>query len=216
MANKLKQKEDSKDEKDGKQDKQKNASLGKRFVAFVIDILIISFVASIICVPFTNVENENKLEEEYLNSTQSFFDKKLDVEEYQKVQISYVYNSAKESGLTRIVTVILGILYFGLLQFYLKGQTLGKKVTHISVKSDDGELTINQLLFRALIVDSLILDIVLFTSMLFMNKIVYYYSAMTFELIQYIVYFVCMIMIIKNTNKKGLHDVLFHTSVIEE
>ena len=41
MANKLKQKEDSKDEKDGKQDKQKNASLGKRFVAFVIDILII-------------------------------------------------------------------------------------------------------------------------------------------------------------------------------
>ncbi len=216
MANKLKQKEDSNDEKDGKQDKQKNASLGKRFVAFVIDILIISFVASIICVPFTNVENENKLEEEYLNSTQSFFDKKLDVEEFQKVQISYVYNSAKESGLTRIVTVILGILYFGLLQFYLKGQTLGKKVTHISVKSDDGELTINQLLFRALIVDSLILDIVLFTSMLFMNKTVYYYSAMTFELIQYIVYFVCMIMILKNTNKKGLHDVLFHTSVVEE
>ena len=77
MANKLKQKEDSKDEKDGKQDKQKNASLGKRFVAFVIDILIISFVASIICVPFTNVENENKLEEEYLNSTQSFFDNPL-------------------------------------------------------------------------------------------------------------------------------------------
>ena len=49
-----------------------------------------------------------------------------------------------------------------------------------------------------------------------MNKNVYYYSAMTFELIQYIIYFVCMIMIIKNTNKKGLHDVLFHTSVIEE
>ena len=216
MANKTKQKEESKDEKDDKQDKIKYASLGKRFVAFVIDILIISFVASMICVPFLNVENSNKLEDEYLKNTQAFFDKKINIEDYQEIQVSYVYNSAKESGLTRIVTVILGILYFGLLQFYLKGQTLGKKILHIKVKSDDGELSINQLLFRALIVDSLILDIILFVTMMFMNKNTYYYSAMTFELIQYIVYFVCMIMIIKNNDNKGIHDVLFHTSVIEE
>lgn len=215
MTNKIKQ-EDEKSEKSDKSDKQKYASLGKRFVAFIIDILIISFVATMICVPFSNVENTNKLEEDYLNNTQAFFDKKISIEDYQKIQVSYVYNTAKESGLTRIVTVLLGILYFGLLQFYLKGQTFGKKLLHIKVKSDEGDLTINQLLFRALIVDSIILDIVLFTSMMFMNKNVYYYSSMTFELVQYIVYFVCMIMIIKNTNKKGLHDVLFHTSVVEE
>lgn len=216
MANKTKQKEESKDEKDGKQDKIKYASLGKRFVAFVIDILIISFVASMVCVPFINTENTNKLEDEYLKNTQAFFDKKITIEDYQEIQVSYVYNSAKESGLTKIVTVLLGILYFGLLQFYLKGQTLGKKILHIKVKSDNGELSINQLLFRALIVDSLILDIILFVTMMFMNKSIYYYSAMTFELIQYIVYFVCMIMIIKNNDNKGIHDVLFHTSVIEE
>lgn len=215
MTNKIKQ-EDEKSEKSEKSDKQKYASLGKRFVAFIIDILIISFVATMICVPFSNVENTNKLEEDYLNNTQAFFDKKISIEDYQKIQVSYVYNTAKESGLTRIVTVLLGILYFGLLQFYLKGQTFGKKLLHIKVKSDEGDLTINQLLFRALIVDSIILDIILFTSMMFMNKNVYYYSSMTFELVQYIVYFVCMIMIIKNTNKKGLHDVLFHTSVVEE
>jgi len=215
MTNKIKQ-EDEKSEKSEKSDKQKYASLGKRFVAFIIDILIISFVATMICVPFSNVENTNKLEEDYLNNTQAFFDKKISIEDYQKIQVSYVYNTAKDSGLTRIVTVLLGILYFGLLQFYLKGQTFGKKLLHIKVKSDEGDLTINQLLFRALIVDSIILDIVLFTSMMFMNKNVYYYSSMTFELVQYIVYFVCMIMIIKNTNKKGLHDVLFHTSVVEE
>lgn len=52
MTNKIKQKDDSKDGKDGKSDKQKYASLGKRFVAFVVDILIISFVATIICIPF--------------------------------------------------------------------------------------------------------------------------------------------------------------------
>lgn len=98
----------------------------------------------------------------------------------------------------------------------MKGQTLGKKFTHIKVKSDDGELTINQLLFRALIVDSIVLDIVLFTSMMFMNKSTYYYGALIFELIQYVIYFVCMIMIIKSKENKGLHDVLFHTSVVEE
>ena len=212
MANKIKQKEDSNDDKDGKSDKQKYASFGKRIIAFFIDILIISFVASIICVPFTNIQNESKLEEEYLNSTQEFFNQEISVDAYQQVQMSYVYNSAKESGLLRIVTILLSILYFGLLQFYLKGQTFGKKLTHISVVSDDGDLTVNQLLFRALIVDSIILDLILFISMMFMNKIVYYYSAMTFELIQYIVYFACFIMIIKN--KRGLHDVLFHTSVI--
>ena len=160
MTNKIKQ-EDEKSEKSEKSDKPKYASLGKRFVAFIIDILIISFVATMICVPFSNVENTNKLEEDYLNNTQAFFDKKISIEDYQKIQVSYVYNTAKDSGLTRIVTVLLGILYFGLLQFYLKGQTFGKKLLHIKVKSDEGDLTINQLLFRALIVDSIILDIVL-------------------------------------------------------
>ena len=216
MTNKIKQKDVSKDEKDGKYDKQKYASFWKRLVAFFVDILIISFVATIICVPFSNVDNENKLEDEYLNSTQAFFNNEISIEDYQRIQVSYVYNSAKESGLLRIVTILFSILYFGLLQFYLKGQTFGKKLTHIRVKSDNNDLTINQLLFRALIIDSIILDLILFISMMFMNKNVYYYSAMTFELIQYIIYFVCFIMIFNNKENKGLHDVLFHTSVINE
>lgn len=216
MTNKIKQKEDSKDEKDGKQDKQKYASFWKRLIAFFVDILIISFVATIICVPFTNEENTSKLEEEYLESTQSFFNNEISIEDYQQIQISYMYNSAKDSGLLRIVTILLSILYFGLLQFYLKGQTLGKKLVHIRVKSDDGDLTVNQLLFRSLIIDSIILDLILFVSMMFMNKNIYYYSSMSFELIQYIIYFVCFIMIFNNKERKGLHDVLFHTSVVIE
>ena len=215
MKSKL-QNDESKGEKDDKNDKRKKASFGKRFVAFLIDILFVSFIASLICIPFTNVENENKLENEYLKNTQKFFDKKIDVEAYQEIQISYMYNIAKESGLLKIVSVLISILYFGLLQFYLKGQTLGKKLTRICVKSDNRELTINQLVFRSLIVDSILLNIVLFVSMMFMNKGVYYYSAMIFESIQYIVLFVCFIMIIKNKNGKELNDLLFHTSVVEE
>ena len=214
MKKKDNKKEDSKNEKDDK--KIKYSSFGKRFIAFIVDILIISLVASLICIPFTNTDNESKIEDEYLSSTKAYFNNEMDAKTYQGIQINYTYNIAKESGLSKIVTILLSILYFGLLQFYLKGQTLGKRLIKIRVESDDGELTINQLLFRALIIDSIVLDLILFVTMMFMNKTVYFYNAMTFELIQYVVYFVCFIMIMKNKNKKGLHDVLFHTSVVEE
>ena len=216
MKKKIKE-DKSKDEKDDKSDKKKKySSFGKRFIAFIIDILIISTIASLICMPFTNTKNESKLQDQYLDSTEKYFNGDLDINAYKDIQISYTYNIAKESGLSKILTILFSILYFGLLQFYMKGQTLGKKLLHIRVISDDGELTLNQLLFRALIIDSIVLDLVLFVAMLFMNKDVYYYSVMIFELIQYIVYLVCFIMIVKNEDKKGLHDVLFHTYVVEE
>ena len=215
MAAKMK-KEDSKDEKDGKNDKRKYASFSKRFGAFLIDIILVTFVASIVCIPFVNTNNQKKLESEYLENTNALFNNEINAEAYQEIQISYTYNIAKEDGLVSIVTILFCILYFGLLQFYMNGQTLGKKLFHIKIKSDTGELTINQLLFRALIIDSIILDLILFVSMMFTNKTIYYYTDLIFELIQYIIYFVCFIMIMKNKDKKGLHDVLFHTSVIEE
>lgn len=207
--------EESKEVKSSKQKIEKYAPFIKRLGAYVIDVLIIGFIASLICMPFVNEENIEKLEDEFLVNSKAFFNKELDVKSYQDIQISYSYNIAKEEGLISIVTILISIVYFGLLQFYMKGQTYGKKLFKICVKSDDDNLSINQLLFRALIIDSIVLDLVLFVCMLFMNKTIYYYSDLLFESIQFIIYFVCFVMIIKNNDRKGLHDVLFHTSVID-
>ena len=205
---------DTKDDKDGKRKSETYASFGKRFVAYILDILVISLIASLVCMPFINTNNQVKLEDEYIKNTQDFFNNKLSIDDYHQIQVDFNYRSARETGLISIVSILISILYFGVLQFYMKGQTLGKKAARIKVKSDDGDLSMNQLLLRALIIDSIVLDIVLFASMLFMSKSIYYYSGMIFETIQYIIYIICVVMIIKNKKGKGLHDVLFHTSVV--
>lgn len=214
--NKSEESTDGKCDKDDKGDKRKYATFGKRVVAFVVDVMFISFFASLICVPFVNSDNLSELEHDYFDYTKKYVNEEISPKEYNVYQIDFNYNSARESGIVEFVSILFSIIYFGVVQLKLGGQTLGKRMLRIRVKSDNGELTMNQLLFRSLIINSLLCNIIVFAFMLFMNKNAYFYSSLILQTLQFIVMFICFVMININKNNKGLHDVLFHTTVVNE
>ena len=71
----------------------------------------------------------------------------------------------------------------------------------------------NQMIFRSFIVNSILLDIIVFGLMIFTPKIVYTSTSSILTIIQYIIIFVSAILA---TTKEGrtIHDRIAHTRVV--
>ena len=116
-----------------------------------------------------------------------------------------------------IAEVVLLILYFIVFQFYNKGQTFGKKLMKLRVVNNNGnELTLNQVTCRALIIDSILINLFMIAALLFSGRNYYYYASLSLQILSGIIIFVTLMMIFFRKDGRGLHDVVTGTKVIQE
>ncbi len=210
--------------------RKRNALFIERFLAFFIDTLIISFVCVFISMPFINsdelesiqdkkIKVENKVEDAAKETAKNKDYKKF-VNEYKEsvIELSEIeYESSKVTGVETFILIVVEMLYFILFQLYNNGQTLGKKLLKIRVQSTNSDkLTPNQMLFRAMIINSILLTIIDFGFMIFSNKYLYFPSMMIFNMIQNIVIIITVFMVMFRKDTRGLHDLLCRTEVVKE
>lgn len=206
--------EQDKDDKDGKQ-KDKKASFRKRLCAYLIDIFVVSLLASLIVVPFIDAKSVDKLDKNMVEVTEAYLNNEIDEMTFLNESESINYQLAKLTGTLTFVTIIIKMLYFIVFQLYNKGQTLGKSMFGIRVQSNDLELTANQMILRTFIIDSIFYSVVGFALMIFASSSAYFYGSLLFEIIQSIIMIICACMVMFRKDKRGLHDIVSRTSVIE-
>lgn len=197
-------------------DKQKKAMFLQRFFAFIIDMLIVSFIVSLVTTPFVDTKKISKLEEKSIEVVQKFQNREVDTKIYLKEYANIYYKLARNSGIVSLITILFNVLYFIVYQIYAKGQTLGKKMLKIKVVSNDGELFMNQMIFRAFIANFILFDIINFGIMLFSPKSIYLYLTVFVEIIQWIIVIVSIIMVMNREDGCAVHDRLAHTMVVRE
>ncbi len=196
---------------------KENALFIQRLVAFLIDSLIIIVVASIISVPFYDNENIEKLNNSGNELAEKYMNKKIDTDTYLGEMVDVNYEIYKKSGFITIITLFLEVLYFACYQFYKKGQTLGKKIMRIRVKAnDDSDLTMNQLVYRTLIINSVFIDIVSVALIIFATKNICVYGILTMNFVQSMIMFISAIMIMFSRKSRGLHDIICNTKVVRD
>ena len=173
-------------------------------------------VTSLISQPFIKTDNIQKLSDETYKTIEEYQNKKIDIKTYVNRTSDISYDMAKESGLTSIITIAIAVIYYVIYQLKSNGQTLGKKIMKIKViKQDDGELTMNDMLFRAFLSNAIIFDIVILCFTLFTSKNVYFYGVGLFQGIEYLTIFISCIMILSSNTKQAIHDKLVKTEVIK-
>ena len=171
-----------------------NARFLSRFLAFIIDMFIVIFVASIISAPFMidKIENINKIDVQMEEVIQKYTNQEIDIKTYVSEAASLTYQSAKYQGIQMLILILIEILYFIVYQYYRNGQTIGKKIMKIKLVSQNGNLSMNQVLMRSLLVDSILLGLIqVLVVSLASDSMSYMVIEGSFEFIIYMCYNCC-------------------------
>jgi len=192
-----------------------DASFKKRMIAYIIDILIVSIIFAGIELIIPENKNVSNLTLENKVAGEKFLKNELTFQEYYN-QVSVInHDIDKERTFINVINVVILIGYFSVLSFYLGGQTPGQKLVHIKVISaDNGPATLNELILRNLIFNGVLFTIISLACVFVLPSLYYFSIAGFFGILQIILVIISIFMIIYRQDKKGIHDLLAKTKVI--
>ncbi len=193
------------------------AQFNKRFFAYVIDIFIVLVIANLITMFIPISEKTQDYYKELQTTQKKMYDKEIDVKEYTDIVLEDNYNISKGTVLISLTSIIIYILYFVVYQVYNNGQTVGKKLMKIKVKSiTDEPLSINTMLFRALIIYGIAANIINLILILLLKKELYLSISNTISIIQSLIVIISVFMILFSKQKRGIHDIITKTEVVNK
>lgn len=193
------------------------AQFNKRFFAYIIDIFIVLVIANLITMFIPISEKTQDYYKELQTTQKKMYDKEIDVKEYTDIVLEDNYNISKGTVLISLTSIIIYILYFVVYQVYNNGQTVGKKLMKIKVKSiTDESLSINTMLFRALIIYGIATNIINLILILLLKKALYLSISNTISIIQSLIVIISVFMILISKQKRGIHDIITKTEVVNK
>ena len=196
--------------------KGEKALFVQRFIAFLLDIFILSSIASLISYPFLDAKSIDKLNKNSSEVIEKYTTGEIDMDTYVDEVKGISYQLSQKQGVVSLVTLFLAVLYFIVYQYYNHGQTIGKKLMKIKVvSSTDKEITMNSFIFRSLIVNSILVDMISFAIVIFGNETAYFYGVAICGIIKYTLLLICGFMVMWSKSGLGLHDRIAHTTVVK-
>lgn len=194
----------------------------KRVMAYIIDVLIFSIVLTPIINwsvinPYIDEYTENYSEYTELVEQANAGEIDTETDEYKDKIVDLNYNINKYKVISSSISVAGFLLYFAVLQWALKGQTIGKKIMKIRVvaNKEDKKLNVGNYILRSLILNNIIFSIILIIGVYIFEAPGYYTLSMVVSYLQLLVMSLIMLMVVLRKDYRGLHDFVAGTKVID-
>ena len=194
----------------------------KRVMAYIIDVLIFSIVLTPIINwsvinPYVDEYTENYSEYTELVEQANAGEIDTETDEYKDKIVDLNYNINKYKVISSSISVVGFLLYFAVLQWALKGQTIGKKIMKIRVvaNNEDKKLNVGNYILRSLILNNIIFSIILIIGVYIFKAPGYYTLSMVVSYLQLLVMSLIMLMVVLRKDFRGLHDFVAGTKVID-
>ena len=187
----------------------------KRIVAFVIDIVIISLVFKVVnLLPIDPYKDDyNNAYSKYSEALKESNDGSTDVKDEL---ISLNYEVYKYKTYSSLISASIFVLYFGVFQYILKGQTVGKKIMKLKVVSTNNkDVTILRYILRIIVLNNIWLALLNIGAVYIFDGIKFYYVTYVISFASSLIYMMNLIMIMFRKDNRGLHDFVTFTKVIE-
>ena len=193
------------------------AQFSKRCFAYIIDVFIVLVLSSLITGLIPISEKAQNLTETLNDVVNKTTEKEISITEYNKLLKDINYDLSKETIMTSLITIVIYLLYFVVLPMYNNSQTFGKKMMKLELKtSDGGKPTINNLLFRALILYGLANNLIRLILIMFLKKPIYINVTSVLNTFQTSIIVISIVMMIISKDGRGIHDLVGNTVVINK
>lgn len=188
----------------------------KRITAFLIDLLIVSTIASVIfSLPFFEkyYNNYYKTVEENAARIADIGGGSTVIDE--DVMLDITYNLTRSSQPLYIINIGCTLIYFGVISFVWKGQTIGKRLLKLQVVSNNNkELNPNLFMLRQILVTNLIPKTLSVISIIAFSKSNWYVANDIISYLSNTMTFIILGFMIFRNDERGLHDLIGQTKVI--
>ena len=192
------------------------ASFGARVCAYLIDIFLVSFATSFISVMIPESKSVEKLYKEQNEIIGKYSEGKMNMMTYLNQSLDLSYQLSRQTALFSIISIFFSILYFCVYPFYHQGQTIGKNLLKIKIqKQDNSKLTMNDLVVRSSLINSIFFNIIVTALVLLTSKDVYIWGSTILDTVQYLFVIISVFLVAFSKEKNGLHDKLVQTEVVK-
>ena len=183
----------------------------KRIVAFAIDIVIVSLVLVILTSVFSIDPYYDKYQSTY-DEYSKLVKKESDVSKDELINLNY--DLYKYRTVNNGLSIVILVLYFGVLQMLMKGQTLGKKMMNIKVVSNkDKNLHFGNYLVRCVILNNIIFLLSTIILVYVTSGKPFYYAVYIISLMESLLYMTNIFFIVFRSDNRGIHDMIAGTKV---
>lgn len=190
----------------------------KRFGAFIIDVTILGIIMSffIIALPKSKeyddaVKRGEKLASEVIDDI--IDNQKINEEKLTEEGIEIRYIMDKESIHISLIRIVLYIAYFGTFAYYQNGQTIGKKILKIRLKSNSSMDASIIYILRAILVHGLIFNLINAICVVFLDSHSYFNLYTITNTLNFLFLVSTVIVYFSRKDKRMLHDLIFKTEI---
>lgn len=188
----------------------------KRIVAFAIDILLVTTFVSLI----TQINIFNPYSDEYKETYDKYsklMESDMNDDKVKDEMITLNYDLYRYSIVNNVISLVCILLYFGVLQMILKGQTIGKKIMNLRLVSnkDDKKLHIGNYLIRVVVLNNIIFTVTNIIAVYTLSAKAFYNFTYGLSFVQSTIWMIMVLMVVLRQDGRGLHDFLAGTKVID-
>lgn len=195
-----------------------NKTIFKRIGAYLIDIMIVSIIVSLLSyIPFIYPQRTQYSEKynELVNVFEQYNKQEISESEYQDAYVPISYELYRLNTSYVILDLVCVLLYFGVLPYFMKGQTIGKKIFYIQIVSIQNKpLSIINYILRTIVLNNILISILLLCVVHFMTSDNYLGLYENINLVGYIILYLSLFMVMVRKDARGLHDFVANTQVV--
>lgn len=194
----------------------KNSSFMKRAVAYLIDFCMLGLILWIVEMILPSNNNLRVLNLELNSIYELAINHQISISGFLSRFADIVHDIDQQQVIFGVINAVFILIYFTILPYLWKGQTLGKNLMKIQiVRKDQNHLTMNDLLYRNLIIHGLAY---LLGSLLFVYifpSYGYLFMILVLGIVQLGLAIISAFMVLYREDKQALHDILSKTNVVD-
>lgn len=188
----------------------------RRLFAYLIDMFIISLVASLLSFTTNYLKDYENYNNEITDIMTSYQEEKLTQEEYILKINDASYDFSYYTIDYTLITCAISLFYFVVIANYWNGNTVGKKIMHLRiVKAKRKQLNMNNYLIRCLLFNGVLSNTISVIMLLTLSKSHYLVISPYVSDVFSIFTMLCLIFNVYREDGRGLHDIIAGTKVID-